>query len=298
MRDSSLRLLLARLVQPVRVRVRPGNRVWYSLCTGYTSSARVALGGSVRPVPATGRVGLACSGKPRTYCVQPGTQPLLARVELLGQRVVLTSLEMVAVVERPRRDGTGGRRAAVEEAALMRTSHASDESCQPWRCQPSPDHAAAFQVDVRGRPRVPARRARLLEVFLTYCNHEPSNGGPNLESAVFRFRRGRAWNPSPPSPPGCRPWLGRRGALGVHCPPRRWVAPRRSDARRTPPTSGDAARTASSSRSSARSLRRDGMEIASWLGLRPAGSLEAASSARQIMPQAAPSLGQPWPVGR
>eukprot|EP00964_Phaeocystis_antarctica_P097313 scaffold63452_cov65-Phaeocystis_antarctica.AAC.8 len=40
------------------------------------------------------------------------------------------------------------------------------------------------------------------------------------------------------------------------------------------------------------------MSEASWPGLRPAVSLEAASSARQIMPQAAPSLGQPRPVGR
>eukprot|EP00964_Phaeocystis_antarctica_P097312 scaffold63452_cov65-Phaeocystis_antarctica.AAC.7 len=114
-------------------------RVWYSLWLGLGQACAPCQPQAewAWPFPFRQAVGALCAAWDAV--------PLLARVELLGQRVVLTSLEVVAVVERPRRDGTGSRRAAVEEAALMRTSHASDESCQPWRCQPGPDHAAAFR---------------------------------------------------------------------------------------------------------------------------------------------------------
>ena len=104
------------------------------------------MGGSLRPMPVTSRVGLACSGFQAgrevtvCHCVKPETPPFLAGVELFRERVVLTPFKMITVVERPGRDSTGSRRAAVEHATLMGTSQASDKSCQSWWCQPGPDH--------------------------------------------------------------------------------------------------------------------------------------------------------------
>ena len=170
------------------------------------------------------------------HCVKPETPPFLAGVELFGERVVLTPFKMITVVERPGRDSTGSRRAAVEHAALMGTSQASDKSCQPWWCQPGPDHFLFPGCHAKtALPQIEARTDRSLMNSAMRC---PLFSGVQLP-----------WHLSPPR------WHG-RAALAAPCPPRRWAEPRRWDARRTLPTSGGVARTASSSPSSAHSWRR------------------------------------------